>query len=326
MRRRDLIALLGGAAAAWPLAARAQQKAMPLVGFLNPRSPARGEAVAAAFRQGLSDAGYDEGRNVIVEYAWAEDQYDRLPALAAALVARGVAVIVAGGGAWVAAKGASHSLPIVFTTGLDPVRTGMVRSLNRPEANLTGATFYSGGALIAKQMELLRDLVPHVAVVALMSHPSSPSAAPQLADAEAAARKNGLELRVVKVVDAGDFDRAFASLAQPRADALLLSVDPFFDSRPDQIVARAARERIPTLYYIREFVDAGGLIGYGASIRETYRQAGRYAGRILAGAKPADLPVVQPTRFELVINLKTAKALGLALSPTLLARADAVIE
>ena len=325
LQRRAALALLGGAAA-WPIAVRAQQSALPMVGFLNPRSPARGAAVAAAFRQGLSDAGYDDGRNVAVEYGWADDQYDRLPALAAGLIARGVKVIVAGGGSWVAAKGASDTLPIVFTTGLDPVRTGMVKSLNRPEGNLTGATFYSGGALVAKQMELLRELVPNLGVLALLSHPSSPSAAPQQADAEAAARKNGVELRVVKVVDAGDLDRAYSSLAQPRVDALLLSVDPFFDSRPDQVVARAAKARIPTLYYIREFVDAGGLIAYGASILETYRQAGRYAGRILGGAKPADLPVVQPTRFELVINLKTAKTLGLAIPPTLLARADAVIE
>jgi putative tryptophan/tyrosine transport system substrate-binding protein len=315
--------LAGIVAAAWPLGARTEQSALPIVGFLNPRSPSKGEAVTSAFLHGLHDGGYDEGRNVAVEYRWAEDQYDRLPALAADLVARGVKVIVAGGGTWVAAKGATSSIPIVFTSGLDPVANGMVKSLNRPEANLTGATFYSGGPLFAKQLELLRELVPNVAAVAMLAHPSSPSAAPQVKDAEAAARRNGVTLRVVDVADASGLDAAFAAV---QADAMLLSVDPFFDSRPGMIVAGAARRRVPMMYYAREFVEAGGLICYGASIRDTYRQAGLYAARILAGATPAELPVVLPTRFELVINRKTAKALGLAIPATLLATADQVIE
>ena len=323
MRRREFITLIGGAAAAWPLTARAQQPAMPVVGFLNPRSPSKGERVAAAFRRGLQGAGFEEGRNVIVEYRWADDQYDRLPALAGDLVARGVAVIVAGGGAWVAAKGATTSIPIIFTTGLDPVSTGMVKSINRPEANLSGATFYSGGALIAKQLELLRELVPKVSVVAMLVHPSSPSAEPQMRDAEVAARQNGVALHFVKVADAPDIDAAFTAI---QADALVIAVDPFFDSRAAQTVAGSARRRIPTMYYIREFVEAGGLVCYGASILETYRQAGTYAGRVVAGAKPADLPVVLPTKFELVINLKTAKVLGLTVPPSLLATADDVIE
>ena len=322
MRRREFITLLGGAAVTWPLAARAQQP-MPVVGFLNPRSPSKGERVAAAFRRGLQDAGFEEGRNVAVEYRWAEDQYDRLPTLAADLAARGVAAIVAGGGSWVAAKRATTSIPIIFTTGLDPVSTGMVKSINRPEANLTGATFYSGGALIAKQLELLRELVPKITAVAMLVHPSSPSAKPQMQDAAVAARQNGVALHIMNVADAPDLDGTFSAI---QADALVIAVDPFFDSRPAEIVAGSARRHLPTMYYIREFVDAGGLICYGASILETYRQAGVYAGRILAGSKPADLPVVLPTKFELVINLKTAKTFGLEIPPKLLALADEVIE
>jgi putative ABC transport system substrate-binding protein len=275
--------------------------------------------VAAAFRRGLRDAGYEEGRNVAVEYRWAEDQYDRLPALAVDLVTRGVAVIVAGGGAWVAAKKATTSIPIIFTTGIDPVHAGMVKSINRPEANLTGATFYSGGAIIAKQLELLREL----AEVALLVHPSSPTAESQIQDAVVAARQNGVVLHIVNVADAPGLDAAFTTI---QANALVIMVDPFFDSRAAEIVAGSARRHMPTMYYIREFVEAGGLICYGASILETYRQAGTYAGRVLAGAKPADLPVVLPTKFELIINLKTAKALGLSVPPTLLAHADEVIE
>jgi putative tryptophan/tyrosine transport system substrate-binding protein len=323
MQRREFITLVGGSVATWPLTARAQQPAMPVVGFLNPRSQSRGEKVAAAFRRGLQDAGYEEGRNVAVEYRWTDDQNERLPSLAADLVARGVAAIVAGGGTWVAAKGATTSIPIIFTTGLDPVSTGMVKSINRPEANLTGATFYSGGALIAKQIELLRELVPKVTLVAMLVHPSSPSAKPQVQDAAVAARQNGVALHIVNVADAPDLDTAFAAI---QADALVIAVDPFFDSRAAQVVAGLACRRMLTMYYIREFVEAGGLVSYGASILDTYRQAGVYAGRILAGAKPIDLPVVLPTKFELVINLQTAKMLGLTIPPSLLATADAVIE
>jgi putative ABC transport system substrate-binding protein len=324
MRRREFIAGLGGALAGLPLMARAQQPGkLPTIGFLNPRSMFKGEAVAAAFRRGLRDAGFEEGRNVAVEYRWAEDQYDRFPALALDLVTRGVTAIVAGGGAWVAAKKATTSIPIIFTTGLDLVATGMVKSLNRPEANLTGATFYSGGAIIAKQIELLRELVPNVTEVAMLVHPSGTSAESQKQDAVVAARQNGVKLQIVNVADAPDLDAGFTGI---HADALVIAVDPFFDSRPAEIVAGSARRRMPTMYYIREFGEAGGLVGYGASILDTYRQAGTYAGRVLAGAKPAELPVVLPTKFELVINLRTAKTLALTVPPTLLAQADEVIE
>jgi putative ABC transport system substrate-binding protein len=323
MRRRKFIKLIGGAAAAWPLAARAQQITIPLIGFLNPRSKVKGEPVAAAFRRGLRDAGYEEGRNVAVEYRWAEDQYDRLPTLAMDLVTRGVAAIVAGGGSWVAAKKATSSIPIIFTTGQDPVRAGMVTSINRPEANVTGATFYSGGAIIAKQLELLRELVPNVAEVAMLVHPSGTAAELQIQEAVVAARQNGVKLHIVNVADARDLDAVFTAI---QTNALVISVDPFFDSRPAEIVAGSARRHMPTMYYIREFVEAGGLICYGASILETYRQAGTYAGRVLAGAKPAELPVVLPTKFELVINLRTATTLGLTVPPQLIASADDVIE
>jgi len=326
MKRREFISLVG-AAVAWPPSGGAQERdrirGNPVVGFLNPRGQIKGQQVAAAFRRGLQDSGYQEGKNVTVEYQWAEDQYDRLPALAKELVAREVAVIVAGGGAWVAAKALTNSIPIVFTTGLDPVSAGLVKSINRPEANLTGATFYSGGALVAKQLELLRQLVPKLAEVAMLVHPSSSSAKPQVQDAVVAARQNGLTLHIVNVTDVSGLDAAFAAI---RADALLIAVDPFFDSRPLEIAARSASRRIPTMYYIREFVDAGGLICYGASILETYRQAGIYAGRVIAGAKPAELPVVLPSKFELVINLKTAKMLGVAVPQTLLIAANEVIE
>ena len=323
MRRREFITLIGGTTAMWSLAARGQQAGVPMVGFLNPRSQSKGEQVAAAFRQGLQDSGFQEGQNVTIEYRWAEDEYARLPALAKDLVLRGVGVIVAGGGAWVAAKAATNSIPIIFTSGLDPVSTGLVKSINRPEANITGATFYSGGVLFAKQLELLRQIVPGLAVVAMLVHPSSSSAKPQVHDATLAARQNGVTLRILNVDEVPDLNAAFTAI---QADALLLTVDPFFDSRPAEIVAGSMRRHIPTMYYIREFVEAGGLICYGASILETYRQAGAYAGRVLAGAKPADLPVVLPTKFELVINLKTAKALGLTVPQTLLTAADQVIE
>src|SRR5712671_1290982 len=247
MRRRELIMLLGGASA-WPLTVRAQRPTVPVIGFLNSRSEFKGEPVATAFRRGLRDAGYEEGRNVAVEYRWAEDQYDRLPALAVDLATRGVAALVAGGGARVAAKKATTSIPIIFTTGLDPVRAGMVKSINRPEANLTGVTFYSGGAIIAKQLELLRELVPNVTEVAMLVHPSSPTAESQMQDAVVAARQNGVALHIVNVADAPDLDAAFTAI---QANALVIMVDPFFDSRPAEIVAGSARR------HIREFVEAG---------------------------------------------------------------------
>jgi putative ABC transport system substrate-binding protein len=303
MKRREFITIAGGVAATWSLAARAQQPKLPVVGFLNPRSKLRGELVAAAFRRGLQEAGYEDGRNVIVEYRWAEDQNDRLPALAAELVARGVTAIVAGGSAWVAAKKATTSIPIIFTTGLDPVSTGIVKSISRPEANLTGATFYSGGAIIAKQLAILRELVPNVTEVAMLVHPGTTTVGAQIPDAVGAARQNGVVLQIVNVEDAPELEAIFSAI---KTDALVIAVDPFFDSRPSEIVMGSARRHLPTMYYIREFVDAGGLVSYGASIVGTYHQAGLYAGRVVAGAKPADLPVVLPTKFELVINLKTA--------------------
>src|ERR1700682_5499585 len=279
MRRRELIMLICGATA-WPLAVRAQRPTVPVIGFLNSRFKFKGETVATAFRRGLRDAGYEEGRNVAVEYRWAEDQYDRLPALAVDLAKRGVAAIVAGGGAWVAAKKATTTIPIIFTTGLDPVHAGRVKSINRPEANLTGAPFYSGGAIIAKQLELLRELVPNVTELAMLVHPSSPMAESQVQDAAVAARQNGMALPIVNVADTPDLDAAFTAI---QANALVIMVDPFFDRRAAEIVAGSARRHMPTMYYIREFVEAGGLICYGASILEAYRQAGTYAGRGFVG-------------------------------------------
>jgi putative ABC transport system substrate-binding protein len=322
MKRRELLGAIG-VTAFWPLASRAQQPKLPIIGFLNPRSKLRGEPVAAAFRRGLQEAGYEEGRNVIVEYRWAEDQYERLPLLAADLVARNVSAIVAGGSAWLAAKKATTTIPIVFTTGLDPVATGMVKSINRPEANLTGVSFYSGGPIIAKQLGIMRELVPNVAKVAMLVHSNGGRAEAQMQDAAVAARQNDVAIQFVNVGDVLELDEIIAAI---KADALLLAVDPIFDSRPSEVVAGSAHRHLPTMYYIREFVEAGGLICYGASILGTCRQAGTYAGRIIAGVKPIDLPVVLPTRFELIINLNTAKALGLIVPPSLLASADEVIE
>ena len=276
------------------------------------------------FLRGLKAAGYVEGQNVAIEYQWAEGQNDRLAALAADLVNRQVAVIVAGGTSQ-QAKAATSTIPIVFTSGGDPVNLGLVVSLNRPGGNITGATFYSG-ALGAKQLVLLRELVPKAKVIGMLVNPSMASAAPQVKDAQEAARVIGQQIHVVNASSENEFEAAFRTLAQLRVHALLVAVDPLFDSHPRQLVELAARRTVPAVYNLREFVSAGGLMSYGASIADTYRQAGVYAGQILKGAKPADLPVVLPTKFELVINLKTAKALGVTVPPTLLARADEVIE
>ncbi len=321
MRRREFIAVLGGAIAAWPVTVRAQR---PIIGFLTSRTPRQAEYLVAAIREGLKEVGYIEGQNVAIEYRYAESQYDRLPALAADLVGRQVDVIVAGGTSGPAIA-ATKTIPIVFTTGFDPVSSGLVRSLNRPDRNVTGATFYSG-ALGAKQMELLNELAPKTATFGLLVNPNSSSAASQIRDTRSAARAIGRELHLLNAGTEQDIDAAFAALAKLANPALLVSVDPFFDSRPTQLVGQAARYGLPVAYYLREFVQAGGLMSYGASIIDTYRQAGIYAGRILKGEKPADLPVLLPTKFELTLNLKTARALGLTIPSKLLFTADEVIE
>jgi putative tryptophan/tyrosine transport system substrate-binding protein len=327
VRRREFISLLGGGAAAWPLAARAQQQsAMPLIGFLSSLSAPVTSKRIASFGHGLSETGYDVGRDVTVEARMAEGQYDRLPALAADLVGRRVGLIAAlAPPAAFAAKAATTTIPIVFVGGLDPVKAGLVASLNRPGGNVTGVTFI-GASLGAKRLELARELVPNVGVIALLTHPNSPDALEELRDLNTAAKAIGQELLVVSATSDRDFEAAFASIVQHRAGALLIGQDPFLFQAGGQLVALAARHRIPAIYGNSESVSAGALISYGASLPDAWRLAGVYAGRILKGAKPADLPVVQPTKFELVINLKTAKALGLDVPPTLLARADKVIE
>jgi putative ABC transport system substrate-binding protein len=323
MKRRQFITLLGGTIAS-PLVARAQQSAMPLIGFLSSRTPAQAEYVIAAFRKGLENAGYVEGRNVGIEFRFAEGQNDRLPELAADLVRRRVAVIVAGGTSG-PAKQATTTIPIVFTTGSDPLVVGLVTSISRPNGNLTGATFYSA-ALIGKQLELLGEIAPQSAEIGLLVNPKAPSAESQENDALAATRAVGLQLHVLKASTEPELESAFANLGRFSNAGLLVGVDPYFDSRPHQLVALAGKYKVPTIYNLREFVVAGGLISYGASITDAYRQAGLYAGRIVKGEKPGDLPVQFPTKFDLVINLKTAKALGLDIAPTLLTRADKVIE
>jgi putative ABC transport system substrate-binding protein len=325
LRRREFLGVLGGATA-WPVGARAQP-AMPVIGFMHPLGRNDRPNLLEAFRRGLSEAGYVEGRNVAFEYRFAENHLDRLPALAADLVAHRVAVIAAtgGGNSILAAKAATATIPIVFTTAGDPVQQGYVASLNRPGGNVTGINWF-GSQLVAKGLGLLIELVPNAVVIALMANPKLPETARMLSDAHEAARILRRQFLVVNAGAANEIDAAFATLRQQRAGALLVAGDPLYSGRRQQIVALAARDAIPTMYFNREFVADGGLMSYGNDIADAYRRAGLYAARILKGEKPADLPVDQATKFEFVINLKTAKALGVEIPPNVSARADEVIE
>jgi ABC-type uncharacterized transport system substrate-binding protein len=323
LKRREFITLFGGAAA-WPIAARAQQ-AMPVIGWLHARSPASDELDVAALWQGLNEVGYVDGQNVAVEYRWARDRYEQLPALAADLVRRQVALIVSPSlPAALAAQAATATIPIVFNSGGDPVKYGLVASLSRPGANLTGVSTLTA-TLNAKRLELLRELVPKAALIAFVVNPNNPNSE-EIEDLQATAQAVGQPILVLEAGSERDLDTAFATAVRHRATGLLLHADAFLVGRRDQIVALAARHAVPVIYSSRETVAAGGLIGYGASRSDVFRQMAAYIGRILKGAKPADLPVMQPTKFNLVINLKTAKALGLEVPTTLLARADEVIE
>jgi putative ABC transport system substrate-binding protein len=328
MRRRDFITLIGGAAIGWPLAARAQRPAMPVIGFLGAVSPTGFSERLQAFHQGLKDTGYAEGSNIEIEYRWAENQLDRLPAMAADLVRRQVAVIVTSGGTapTLAAKAATATIPGVFAIPEDPVKLGLVTSLARPGGNLTGVNFFFG-ELVAKRLQILRELVPAMTRVAMFVNPANPARAELHArEAETAGRAMGLHIQVYNVGSSRDIDVAFADLTRERPDALFVSPDPFFTIRRVQLATLAARHAIPTSFSARDPVDAGGLVSYGPDINVAYRQTGVYTGRILKGAKPADLPVMQSSKFELIINARTAQMLGLTVPPTLLATADEVIE
>ena len=326
MRRREFILALSGAAVAWPLPARAQQPAMPVIGLLDSRSPDGMTDRLRAFREGLKDSGYVERENVAIEYRWAENQLDRLPELAAELVRRQVAVIAATStNPAFAAKAATTTTPIVFVVGEDPVRLGLVASLARPGGNLTGINILSG-ELTAKRLNLLREMVPGAARIAVLVNPANVMTENALRDVAAAARVMGLQIQVLNASTSREIDAAFATFVRERPDAVFVGLDVFFISRRAQLVNLASRHALPATYHLREFAEAGGLMSYGTNIVDTFRQAGVYAGRILKGAKPADLPVVQSTKFELVINAWTARMLGLAVPPTLLSTADKVIE
>jgi putative ABC transport system substrate-binding protein len=325
MRRREFITLLGGAATAWPLAARAQQPAMPVVGFLDAGSAAERTQQVAAFRKGLAEVGYKEGQNVTLEFRWAEGQYGRFGELAADLVRRRVSVIVTPGSATaaLAAKAATTTIPIVFGAGGDPVKEGLVASLNRPGGNATGVNFFTV-EVVAKRMQLLRELVPAANRVAVLVNPTDPEGYQTLHDVQAAA--GGQQILVREVATGRDIDTALASLAREKADALFVAPGTFFNTRRVQLAVLTARYALPAAYPVRAYPEAGGLMSYGTDILDAFRQVGVYSAHILKGAKPADLPVLQSTKFELVINLNTARALGLEVPPTLLARADEVIE
>ena len=327
MKRREFITLLGGAAATWPLRARAQQPAMPVIGFLSSRSPNEAAYVVAAFHRGLGEGGYSEGQNVGIEYRWAEGQYDRLPALAADLVRRRVAVIASTGGigAAIAAKQATSTIPIVFVSGDDPIKHGVVASLNRPGGNVTGIYNFIS-VMEAKRFGLLRETVPTAGSIAVLLNPNFPGFDVQLKDLQEAARAVGQQINVLNASSEADIHAAFRAVTRLPTAALLVGGDPFFNGRREQLVTLAAHYSIPAMYELREYALAGGLMSYGTNLADAYRQVGNYAARVLKGDKPADLPVVQSSRFELVINLKTAKALRLTIPAGVLAIADEVIE
>jgi putative tryptophan/tyrosine transport system substrate-binding protein len=326
--RRAFISLLGGAVAAWPLAARSQQTAMPVVGIINAGSPETSVSRVTAFRQGLGELGYVEGQNVTIDYRWAEGRYDRYPEMVADLIRRKVSVIVTGasGPAAFAAKAATSSIPIVFGVGEDPVRLGLVASLARPGGNVTGVNFFTA-EVAAKRLGLLRELAPRTTRVAVLVNPANAASAESTArDVRAAAPALGLQVQTLNAATVREIDTAYASLVRERADALVVAGDGFFNSRRVQLAMLAVRHAIPATYSVRDYPEAGGLISYGTSFADTFRQIGIYCGRILKGAKPADLPVLQSTKFELVINMQAARMLGIEVPPTLLARADEVIE
>ena len=327
MRRREFIALLGSAAAVWPLASRAAQPVMPVIGFLHVGSADALSHLVVAFREGLKETGYVEGQNVSIEFRWAEGHYDRLSALVADLVGRQVAVLITGGGDGPAAiaKAATATIPIVFNVGSDPSKTGLVASLSRPGGNATGVNIFTA-ELASKRLGLLNDLVPKTSVIALIVNPNFPPSAANAREVQTAAHEVGRQIVLLTASNASEIDAAFATMVQQRVAGVIVGADPYFYSQRNQIVGLAAHYAIPAIYEQREFVAAGGFMSYGTNITDSYRQMGVYAGQILKGAKPADLPVMQLTNFELVINLKTAKTLGLSIPPTLLATADEVIE
>jgi putative tryptophan/tyrosine transport system substrate-binding protein len=327
LNRRQFITLLGGAAAAWPLTASAQQRLMPVIGYLGPESPTAFASRVRAFRQGLGETGYVEGRNVAIEFRWAESQHSRLPALAADLVGRQVAVIVAPGGApgALAAKSVTTTIPIVFEMGADPIAIGLVSSLNRPGGNLTGVSSLNV-EVTPKRLQILHEAVPTASVVAVLVNPTSPTTDSQLKNVQPAAQARGLQLHVLHASTERDLDTVFATLLQLRAGGLVVASDTFFAMHSEQLAALTIRHAVPTIHQSRDFAIAGGLMSYGGSFVESHRQAGVYTGRVLKGDKPADLPVQQVTKFELFINLKTAKTLGLTFPLSLLGRADQVIE